>query len=133
MSRFMEQEEYRALTALSGRIIGCAVEVHQLLGPGLLESVYQAALAHELRVKGLGVLREHPVPVTYKEIEVAPGFRLDLLVEERIVIEVKAVQELLPIHLAQTLTYLRLTGKRLGLILNFNSLRLVDGIKRLIL
>lgn len=133
MARLIEEEEYRALTALSGRIIGCAIEVHQLLGPGLLESVYQAALTHELTVKGLGVLREQPVPVTYKEIEVAPGFRLDLLVEDRIVVEVKSVQALLPIHTAQTLTYLRLTGKRLGLILNFNTLRLVDGIKRLIL
>jgi GxxExxY protein len=117
---------------ITDRIIGCAIEVHRTLGPGLLESAYEECLDYELRESGLRVKRQVALPIRYKEIELSAAFRMDLLVEELVIVEVKAVDQLLPIHEAQLLTYLRLTGCRVGLILNFNVPILKDGIRRLV-
>lgn len=117
---------------LSNKIIGCAIEVHRQLGPGLLESAYQACLLYELQQAGLNVRQEIPMPIIYKEIELNHGYRIDLLVEEKVVIELKTVEVLHPVHTAQILTYLRLGDYRLGLLLNFNVLMLKNGIKRVI-
>ena len=114
-----------------GQIVDAALEVHRTLGPGLLESVYQAALAHELRQRGLYVETELPLPVVYKGLFFELGFRLDLLVENRVVVELKSVESISPVHSKQLLTYLRLADKRLGLLINFNVLLLKDGIKRI--
>lgn len=105
--------------------------VHTALGPGLLESAYQAALAFELRSRDFVVQTELPLPVTYRDVVLEVGDRLDLLVEDEVVIEIKSVDSLAPIHQAQLLSYLRLSGKRLGLLINFNVTHLRDGIKRL--
>ena len=118
--------------ALSGKIIGAAIEVHRVLGPGLLESAYELALAHELGICGIRVERQKPVALRYKEIVLGDGFRLDLLVDGCLVVEIKAVESLLPIHEAQLLTYLRLSGHRLGLLINFNVPILKNGIKRVV-
>ena len=116
---------------LSGEVIGAAIEVHRYLGPGLLESAYELALEHELRLRGLAVDRQKAVALNYKTIELGDGFRLDLLVEDSLVVEVKAVDLLLPVHEAQLLTYLRLSGKRLGLLINFNVPTIKNGIRRI--
>ena len=118
---------------LTQRIIGAAIEVHRALGPGLLESAYQACLAHELTLRGIGYEREKPLPVAYKGIEFDCGYRLDFLVDHKVVLELKAVDHVLPIHEAQLLTYLRLSGVRVGLIINFNVPVLRDGIVRRVL
>jgi len=118
---------------LSNQIIGAAIEVHRHLGPGLLESAYQQCLAHEFRERRIPFELEKPVPVEYKGVRLDCGFRLDFLVDGLVVVELKAVDQLTPVHDAQVLTYLRLTGCRLGLLLNFNEWRLADGIKRLVL
>jgi len=111
--------------------VDAALEVHRTLGPGLLESVYQAALAHELRQRGLRVETESPLPVVYKGLHFELGFRLDMLVENLVVVELKSVESISPVHSKQLLTYLRLADKRLGLHINFNVLLLKDGIKRI--
>lgn len=116
---------------LTEKVIGCAIEVHRTLGPGLLESVYLHALAHELDLKGVKFKMEHPLPVDYKGVDLECGYRIDLLVEDCLIIELKSVEELKGIHTAQTLTYMKLSGIGTGLLINFNVLRLVDGIKRL--
>ena len=116
---------------LSGEVIGAAIEVHRYLGPGLLESAYELALEHELRLRGLAVERQKAVVLKYKTIELGDGFRLDLLVDDRLVVEVKAIDCILSIHEAQLLTYLRLSGKHLGLLINFNVPVLKTGIKRI--
>ncbi|MDP2823257.1 MAG: GxxExxY protein [Sulfuritalea sp.] len=116
---------------LSGEVIGAAIEVHRFFGPGLLESAYELALEHELRIRGLAVERQKAVALKYKTIELGDGFRLDLLVDDNLVVEVKAVDSLLPIHEAQLLTYLRLSGKHLGLLINFNVPVLKTGIRRI--
>jgi len=118
---------------LTGRIIGAAIEVHRVLGPGLLESAYEECLAYELELLGLKVQRQLSLPVVYKGRELGVGDRIDLLVEETVIIEIKAVQELEPIHKAQALTYLRLSGKSVALLINFNVPVLRDGVKRLVL
>jgi GxxExxY protein len=118
---------------LTGGIIGAALTVHKELGPGLLESAYQACLAEELRSQSINFRREVPVPLVYKGIQLDCGYRLDFLVEEQVIVECKAVESLAPIHDAQVLTYLRLTGKHRALILNFNCKQLRNGIKRLVL
>lgn len=118
---------------LSNQIIGAAIEVHRHLGPGLLESAYQQCLAHEFSERRIPFELEKPVPVEYKGVRLDCGFRLDFLVDGLVVVELKAVDHLTPVHDAQVLTYLRLTGCRLGLLLNFNEWRLADGIKRLVL
>lgn len=120
-----------ALNLITGQIIGAAIEVHKELGPGLLESVYKICLAHELRSRGIVVCCEKDLPVVYRDTKLETGYRVDLLVEDRVLVEVKAVRDLHPIFVAQTLTYLKLSGKRLALLINFNVEVLRDGIKRL--
>ncbi len=115
---------------LSRIIIGKAIEVHKALGPGLLESAYQKCLAWELRQAGLFVEEEKPLPLIYKKEKLDAGYRLDLFVEGCFLIEIKSVDAIAPIHLAQTITYLRLTETTLGLLLNFNVLKMKEGIKR---
>ncbi|MGH9352433.1 MAG: GxxExxY protein [Terriglobia bacterium] len=118
---------------LTHKIIAGAIEVHRHLGPGLLESAYEECLCWELKQAGLAVDRQVPLPVTYKQVRLELGYRLDLLVENQVIVELKTSERLLPIHEAQQLTYLRLTGVRKGLLLNFNSAVLKDGIKRMVL
>ncbi len=118
---------------LCHQVIGAALEVHRALGPGLLESVYEQALAYELTSGGLQVQAQVAVPVSYKEVKLDCGFRLDLLVEHQLVLELKSVEALGKLHDAQLLTYLKLTGFRTGLLINFNVPLLKDGIKRLVL
>lgn len=115
---------------ISSKIIGAAIEVHRQLGPGLLESSYEKCLAFELSQTGLDFKTQVSVPVFYKGIRLEVGCRLDILVEEKVIIEVKTVSELAPIHTAQLLTYLKLTGIKLGLLINFNTIKLIDGVKR---
>ena len=114
----------------TGKIIGCAIEVHRLLGPGLLESTYQQCLARELHLNGIAFKLEHPLPVEYKGIKLDCGYRIDILVEYRLIIELKAVDEIKGIHKAQLLTYMKLAGLDTGLLINFNVERLKDGIQR---
>ena len=111
-------------------ILGAALEVHRALGPGLLESAYEACLVWELEAQGLAVARQVAVPVLYKGVRLELGYRVDLLVENAVIVELKAVKALEPIHTAQLLTYLRLSGVRVGLLLNFNAELLKHGIKR---
>ena len=118
--------------SLSGEIIGAAIEVHRLLGPGLLESAYELALERELVLRGMSVERQKAVPLEYKGITLGEGFRLDLLVNDQLVVEVKSVEGILAIHEAQLLTYLRLADKRLGLLINFNEQVLKEGVKRVV-
>lgn len=117
---------------LSGIIIGKAIEVHRTLGPGLLESAYQECLYHELVQEGLKVDREKPMPIIYKDIKLDHGYRIDLLVENKVVIEIKTVDALIDVHTAQILTYLKLGDYKLGLLINFNVSLLKDGIKRFV-
>ena len=115
---------------LSRRVIGCAIEVHRHLGPGLLESAYEECLSQELSLERIAHERQVALPITYKGHSVAAGYRLDILVERRLILEIKAIDRSAPVHEAQLLTYLRLSGLRLGLLLNFNQAVLRDGIKR---
>ena len=115
---------------ISKIIIGAAIEVHKALGPGLLESAYQECLYYELKQKGLKVRKEVPMPIEYKEVKLDHGYRIDLLVEDKVVIELKTVDSLLDVHTAQILTYLKLGNYKLGLLINFNSKLLKDGLKR---
>lgn len=118
---------------LSEQIIGAAIEVHRALGPGLLESAYLRCLQVELELRGLNAEAEVPVPLIYKGLMVDAGYRLDLLVAQQVIVEVKSVVRLEPIHTAQALTYLRLTGKQVGLLINFNAIVLKDGLRRVVL
>jgi len=117
---------------LSNIIIGCAIEVHKQLGPGLLESAYQECLFYELKQQGLKVKKEKPMPIIYKEVKLDHGYRIDLLVEEKVVIELKTVECFTDVHLAQVLTYLKLGNYKLGLLLNFHTTVLKNGIRRVI-
>ena len=121
------------IESLANRVIGAAIEVHKHLGPGLLESAYEFCLAIELARQGIKFEQQKPLPIVYKGQSVDAAYRLDMLVEEKLILELKSVEKLEPIHTAQALTYLRLTGCKLALILNFNSPVLRDGIKRVIL
>ena len=121
------------LDKLTHDIIGCAIEVHKELGPGLLESVYQKCLMLEFGSKNLNFETEKFIKINYKGNNVDCDLRLDLLVEDSVIIELKSVKELLPIHEAQLLTYMKLMNKKIGLLINFNVLKLTDGIKRLVL
>ncbi len=112
-----------------GKIIGAAIEVHHLLGPGLMESAYQTCLLYELLQKGMRVDREVPVPVAYKGVRLECGYRLDFVVDGNIIVEVKSVAQILPIDTAQVLSYLRLTGARQALLVNFNELTLMKGLR----
>ena len=122
---------YDAIEALAHRIIGCAIEVHRSMGPGLLEAVYRECLLAELSDRGLSVESEVRVPIDYKGRRLASPLKLDVLVEHRFVIEVKAVDALHPIHEAQVITYLKLTGHQAGLLMNFNEILLKNGLRRL--
>jgi len=113
-------------------IVHCAINVHKALGPGLLESVYQQCLAYDLEKTGLSVDCEVPLPVTYEEVKIDLGFRVDMMVEKAVIIENKTVEKLLPIHHAQILTYLKLTNLKLGFLLNWNVTLMKDGIKRMV-
>jgi GxxExxY protein len=113
-------------------VIGCAIKVHRRLGPGLLESVYEECLSYELTNAGIYFERQKPMPVVYDQIKLDAGYRIDLFVNNDLVVELKSVESLLPVHLAQTLTYLRLADCRYGLILNFNVAVLTEGIKRVV-
>ena len=117
---------------ISNKIIGCAIDVHKQLGPGLLESAYQECLFYELQQAGLKVEKEKPMPIVYKEVKLDHGYRIDLLVEEKVVIEIKTVETLNDVHTAQVLTYLRLGNYKLGLLLNFQVSMLKNGMKRII-
>jgi GxxExxY protein len=118
------------INQLSSQIIGAAIEVHKQLGPGLLESAYEECLCHELKLRGLSFERQKPVPIEYKGTKLDCGYRLDVLVENQIVLELKTCSKLEPIHTAQLLTYLKLSGFHLGLLLNFNNLAMRNGILR---
>jgi GxxExxY protein len=118
---------------LTGIILDCAFRVHTALGPGLLEKTYQACLAYELHERGITVQMERPLPVVYRGVTIDASFRLDMLVEDTIIIENKAVSELLPLHTAQLMTYLRLSGLKVGLLLNWNTVHLKDGVKRIVM
>jgi GxxExxY protein len=119
--------------ALTERIIGAAIEVHRQLGPGLLESAYEACMCHELKLRGISFRKQVELPVRYKGVSLDCGYRLDLLIEEKIVVELKAVEAILGVHEVQLLTYLRLSGKRVGFILNFHVSRMTNGILRKVL
>ncbi len=124
-----EREE---LDRIAEIIIGAAIDVHRALGPGLLESAYEGCLAYELSRRGLKVERQKPLPVVYKDVKLDCGYRMDLVVEDKVVIEIKAVESLAPIHLAQMISYLRLSGCKLGLLINFHVKMLKDGVRRVV-
>mgnify|MGYP000874984363 FL=1 len=117
---------------LSNIIIGLAIKVHKSVGPGLLESVYEECLYYELKKNGLSVQKQVPIPMYYEGIKIDCSFRADIIVDEKIIIEIKAVKKLEDIHLAQLLTYLRITNKKLGLLFNFNEKILMNGFKRVV-
>ena len=118
--------------ALATEVIGAAIKLHSTLGPGLLESVYKECLFYDLVKKGLYVEKERALPILYEEVKLDCGYRLDLLVERKLIVEIKAVEELHKVHTAQVLTYLKVSGCKLGLLINFNVLLVKDGIRRII-
>lgn len=120
------------LNDITQEIIGCAIEVHKELGPGLLESAYEECLAYELQQKGFKIQRQVPIPVIYKDIKLDCGYRLDILVNNEIIVELKSVDALNLVHEAQILTYMKFANKKIGLLINFNVLLLKQGIKRYI-
>ncbi len=122
-----------AVNETSGAVVDAAFQVHQTLGPGLLESVYEQCLQYELADRGLDVKRQVQVPMMYKDLQFDCGFRIDLLVNDQVVVELKAIEVVLPIHLAQLLTYLKITKHRVGLLINFNQTKIKNGIHRLVL
>ena len=121
----------QARDPLTERVIGLAIEAHRQLGPGLLESAYEECLCSELRRNGIAFARQVALPIVYKDLRLDCGYRMDLVIEEALVIEIKAVDRLMPIHEAQMLTYLRLSGDKTGLLMNFNSVVLRDGLRRM--
>jgi GxxExxY protein len=120
------------LNEISGKIIDCAIRVHKELGPGMLEGAYEICLMHELTALGLNVVSQVQMPINYRGLKLDAGYRIDLLVEESVIIELKSVDRLHPVHEAQLLSYLRMSGLRLGLVINFNVKRLVDGVRRVV-
>ena len=118
---------------LTQRIIGFAIEVHRQLGPGLLESAYEECLCFEFKRDGLAFRRQMAVPVVYKSVRLDCGYRLDIVVQDQVILELKTVERLMPIHEAQMLTYMKLSGIRTGLLINFNSAVLKDGLRRIML
>lgn len=117
---------------ISKKVIGLAIELHKRIGPGLLESVYENALAYDLKEEGLKVIQQVPMPFEYKEVKLDVGYRLDLLVENKVIIEIKSVENLAPVHYSQLLTYLKLSNLKLGLLINFNTKLLKNGIYRIV-
>jgi GxxExxY protein len=124
--------EFERLNKITESIIGAAIQVHRTLGPGLLESAYVACLACELGKRGLAVEEQKPVPLVYEQVKLECGYRMDLLVERSVVVEVKSIEALAPIHEAQVMSYLRLSGCKLALLINFNVVVLKNGIRRFI-
>ena len=120
------------INKITEKIIGCAIEVHRYLGPGLLESAYEECLVFELKKEGLIVERQKPVPVVYKDIKLECGYRIDILVENKVVVVLKVVDAINPVHEAQILTYMKFSDKRIGLLINFNVTVLKNGIKRFV-
>jgi len=120
------------LNDITETVLGAAIEVHRALGPGLLESAYEACLAYELGRRGLKVEQQHPLPVVYHEVRLDCGYRVDLLVEDSVIVELKAVDKVAPIHEAQLLSYLKLSGCKVGLLINFNVKVLKDGVRRIV-
>jgi len=120
------------LDLITGRIIGAAIEVHKKLGPGLLESAYEVCMAYELRQLGYEIEQQKPLPVVYKDVKLDCGYRLDMVVENAVIVEIKAVQQLAPINDAQLLSYLRLSGMKVGLLINFHVGVLKNGLKRIV-
>lgn len=118
---------------ITGIVIGCAMKVHSVLGPGLLESAYETCLVHELKKNGIKVLSQVALPVVYDGVQLDAGYRIDLLVEDRIVVELKSVENLTALHQAQLMSYMKLSSKKVGLLINFNVVHLKDGIKRVVL
>jgi len=118
------------INQITEKVIACAIEVHKRLGPGLLESAYEECLSYELMSAGLAIERQVPVPVVYKEIKLECGYRIDILVERTVLIELKAIEAFAPVHEAQILTYMKFAKKSIGLLINFNVTLLKDGIKR---
>ena len=127
-TEYTEKEEFDTLT---GDIIGAAIEVHRALGPGLLESAYEACLMHELRLRRLNVEHQKPLPILYKGVILDCGYRLDIVVENQVIVEIKAVSGIVPIHEAQLLSYLKMSDYKRGLLINFNVTMLKDGLRRM--
>jgi GxxExxY protein len=117
---------------IARQIVDAAFKVHSALGPGLFESVYERVLSYELEQRGLNVLRQHPVPVIYESIRIDEAFKADLVVQDKVIVELKSIEEIAPVHKNQLLTYLRLSGLRLGLLINFNVDYIKDGITRIV-
>jgi GxxExxY protein len=130
--RFFAKDAKMTENELSNIVIGCAIKVHSALGPGLLESAYQECLFYELRKAGLQVEKQKALPLVYEDVKLECGYRVDLLVEGKLIIEIKAAEGITDIHLAQVLTYLKLSGCKLGLLINFNVVQLKQGIKRVV-
>ena len=124
--------KFEDINDLTGAVIGAAIEVHKVLGPGLLESAYEECLCFELKMRNIAYKRQHDLPINYKGNNLDCGYRLDLLIEDELIVELKSCEHLLPVHEAQLLTYLKLTKIKIGLLINFNVPVLKDGIKRLI-
>lgn len=124
--------ERERLNKITEMIIGGAIQVHRVLGPGLLESAYEACLAFELKKRGLGTEEQKPLPLVYDQVKLECGYRIHLLVERAVVVEVKSIDALAPIHEAQVISYLKLSGCRVGLLINFNVLQLKQGIRRFV-
>ncbi len=118
---------------LSKRVIGCAIDVHKNLGPGLLESTYEQCLAHELKCAKIPFRLQYPLPVNHNGVKIDCGYRVDLLVDNQVIVELKSVEKILPIYQAQLLTYMKLAGIKIGLIMNFNVRFMKNGIKRMVL
>lgn len=119
--------------AISEAVIGAAIEVHKSLGPGLLESAYEECLASELRFRKVQFVRQHPLAITYRDVHIPNAYFIDMVVEQKLIVEIKSVEKIIPLHLSQLLTYMKLTNSKTGLLLNFNVPVLKDGIKRLVL
>ena len=122
----------KALDELSYKVIGCAIEVHRTLGPGLLESTYEKALMHELKLNNIPVKSQVEVSMNYKGVDIGEGLRIDLLIDNQLIVELKSVEEFKPVHYKQLLTYLKLMDKQVGLLINFNVSNLTDGVKRIV-
>lgn len=120
------------LNQISGKIIECAIKVHRALGPGMLESAYEACLFYELHKAGLKVEKQVTLPIIYDGVKIDAGYRIDLFVKNEVIVELKAVDKLHPVHKAQLLSYLKLSNKKLGLLINFNVKRLMDGLERVV-
>jgi GxxExxY protein len=131
--RDTEARRELVLEELTNKIIGAAIEVHKELGPGLMESAYEECLCHELCLRGIGFERQVPLPVEYKGLKLECGYRLDVVVEDAVILELKCVERVLPVHVAQLMTYLKMTRKRVGLLINFKVEVLARGIVRRVL